>query len=49
MHIVYKQSSSTTKVCVVFDASAQSSTGVSLNNLLLVGLIGSFNAHGCAT
>ena len=37
MHHVFKQSSSTTKVRVVFDASAKSSTDVSLNNLLLVG------------
>ena len=32
-----KDSSSTTKVWVVFDASAVSSTAVSLNNLSLVG------------
>ena len=37
MHAVYKESSSTTKVCEVFDASAFSSSGISLNDKVLVG------------
>ena len=37
MHGVYKSTSSTTKLRVVFDASSQSSSGVSLNDTLAVG------------
>ena len=37
MHVVYKNSSSTTRVRAVFDACAKSASGVSLNDTLLVG------------
>ena len=37
MHVVHKESSTTTKLCAVFDASAKTSTGTSLNDTLLVG------------
>ncbi|XP_015438034.1 PREDICTED: uncharacterized protein LOC107193148, partial [Dufourea novaeangliae] len=36
-HAIFKESSITTKIRVVFDASAKSSTGVCLNDILLVG------------
>ena len=37
MHAVYKQSSSTTKLRVVFDASSPTTTGASLNDILAPG------------
>uniref|UniRef100_A0A1X7VHG3 Reverse transcriptase domain-containing protein n=1 Tax=Amphimedon queenslandica TaxID=400682 RepID=A0A1X7VHG3_AMPQE len=37
MHTVCKETSTTTKIRAVFDASAKSFTGVSLNDTLLVG------------
>ena len=37
MHAVYKASSSSTKIRVVFDASCPTSTGVSLNDILAAG------------
>ena len=37
MHVVYKSSSTTTTIRAVFDVSARSASGVSLNDTLLVG------------
>ena len=37
IHVVHKESSTTTKVRAVFDASATTSTGTSLNSTLMVG------------
>ncbi len=36
-HCVHKEESTTTKLRVVFDASAKSSTGVALNDVLAAG------------
>ena len=38
MHAVHKEHSTMTKIHAVFDVSAKSSSGVSLNDTLLVGL-----------
>ena len=37
IHVAHKESSTTTKMRAVFDASAKTSTGISLNDTLLVG------------
>ncbi len=37
IHVVRKESSTTTKLRAVFDASASTSTGTSLNDILLIG------------
>ena len=37
MHVVYKGSSTITKVRAVFDTSAKSATGISFNDTLMVG------------
>ena len=37
MHVVFKRLSTTTKIRVVFDASAKSASGISLNDILLLG------------
>ena len=37
IHVVHKESSTTTKVRVVFDASASTSSGISLNDTLMAG------------
>ena len=37
MHAVHKESSTTTKIRAVFDASMKTTSGVSLNDMLMVG------------
>ena len=37
MHTVYKQTSTTAKIRAVFDESMKSESGVSLNDMLMVG------------
>ena len=36
-HVVFKESSDTTKIRIIFDASAKTNTGISLNDALMVG------------
>ena len=37
MHVVRKESSTTTKICAMFDASMKTASSVSLNDVLMVG------------
>ncbi|GJQ71791.1 hypothetical protein Trydic_g13554 [Trypoxylus dichotomus] len=56
-HAVFKENSLTTKVTVVFDGSAKTTTGISLNDVLMVGpklqqdlfdIVCRFRLHKCA-